>query len=626
VSAGTPGPAGPGRVTPGPVAKGSGTTTARRLSRRALLLPVGVVCILIAILPVLTGNQYYQNMVIISLVIAVGAVGLNIITGFAGYPSLAQGAFLGVGAYTAAIGSVKIGGSPFYWMVLAGIVAGFMAFLLGLLSLRTRGFSFAIITVSFLLLTRIIVQNWRGLTNGSDGITLPLPYWDRAYMNWPFHFALVALLILSLLLAWRIRRTKFGVGLIAMREDEDKAGAVGVNSPTYKLVGFVCSAVFVGMAGAVYGYYLTFVDPIGMLGLLFSVQIILAVLLGGKGTIWGPVLGAFIIEPLNEVANNQLGGGNIRLVIFGGGLVLVVLLLPQGIIPTLRKKITLYQERKHPGLTGARIELCERPMPAVRPELSPVNILEVRDLNKRFGGLQAVNGCSFGVPEGSITGLIGPNGSGKTTVFNIITGMMKADSGEVYLDGKRIDGLSPWNRAHLGLARTFQITRLFGEMTVLENLVAPLRDFSVGQLNRTAMTGAEAAKAEELLALVGMTAYRDRPCSALSYGQRKLVELAQVLALEPRVILLDEPAGGINPTLIERLGELIVELNGSGKTFLIVEHNMPFVMGLCNPIRVLARGATICEGSPEHVQQDQCVLEAYLGGDYAVEPKGEAVA
>ncbi len=592
------------------------------LPRAARVLPLVVACVLIAIFPVLTGNQYYQNMVIISLVIAVGAVGLNIITGFAGYPSLAQGAFLGVGAYTVAIASVKIGGSPFYWIVLAGVVAGFLAFLLGLMSLRTRGFAFAIITVSFLLLTRLIVQNWRGLTNGSNGLTLPLPTWERAYMNWPFHFALVLLLIFSMLLAWRIRRTKFGVGLIAMREDEDKAGAVGVNTPTYKLVGFVASAVFVGMAGGVYGYYLTFVDPIGMLGLLLSVQIILALLLGGKGTIWGPVLGAFIIEPLNEVANNQLGGGNIRLVIFGGLLVLVVLLLPQGIISTISKKVALYRERKRPGLTGARIELCERPVPQTRPEPSATTILEVRDLHKRFGGLRAVDGCSFGVPEGSITALIGPNGSGKTTVFNIITGMMKADSGEVYLDGRRIDHLSPWGRAHLGLGRTFQITRLFGEMTALENLVAPLRDFTPGQLNRAAMTGEEATRAEGLLSLVGMSAYRDRPCSALSYGQRKLVELAQVLALEPRVILLDEPAGGINPTLIERLGELIVELNASGKTFLIVEHNMPFVMGLCNPVRVLSRGTTICQGSPEFVQQDQCVLEAYLGGDFVLEPKG----
>lgn len=594
--------------------------------RKVRYLPLVVVSVVIALFPLLTDSGYYQNMVIISLVIAVSAVGLNIITGYGGYPSLAQGAFLGMGAYAAAIGSVKVGASPFYWIPLAGVLAGFFAFLLGLLSLRTRGFAFAIITVSFLTLVRLVSQNWDSLTYGTAGMTLPLPSWDRAYLNWPFHFALVVLLGVSLLVAWRIRRTKFGVGLIAMREDEDKAGAVGVNTPVYKLLGFAVSAVFTGMAGAVYGYYLTFVDPLGMFGLLLSVQIILAVFLGGKGTLFGPVLGAFIIEPLNEVANNQLGGGNIRLVLFGGILVLVVLLLPQGIISTVRKRWVLWQERKRPGLTGARIELCERPLPAVRPEPSNRYILEVRHLSKRFGGLQAVNDCSFGVPEGSITALIGPNGSGKTTVFNIVTGMMTADSGEVWFDGRRIDHLPPWSRAHLGLGRTFQITRLFGEMTVLENVVAPLRGFSLRQLNQTAISGEEAARAEELIRMVGLLAYRDRPAASLSYGQRKLIELAQVLALEPRVILLDEPAGGINPTLIERLGELIVELNSQGKTFLIVEHNMPFVMGLCNPIRVLARGTTICEGSPEYVQQDRCVLEAYLGTDFVLEPKGAGSA
>ncbi len=444
-------------------------------------------------------------------------------------------------------------------------------------------------------------------------------------MNWPFHFALVILLGLSLFMAYRIRKTKFGVGLIAMREDEDKAGSIGIDTPTYKMLGFVASAVFVGMAGAVYGYYLTFVDPLGMLGLLFSVQIILAVLLGGKGTIWGPVLGAFIIEPFNEFANNTLGGGNVRLVIFGGVLVLVVLLLPQGIIPTVAKKITTFKERKAPALTGARIELCERPRPPVRPALSSVNVLEVKDLSKRFGGLQALNKCSFGVPEGSVTALIGPNGSGKTTVFNILTGMMSADSGEVYLSGKRIDHLPPWKPGPSGPGPHLpDHPPLRGDDRHREP-GRPLREFTPAAAQPGGHERRRESEAERLLTLVGMTRYRDRPASTLSYGQRKLVELAQVLALEPRVILLDEPAGGINPTLVERLGELILELNAGGTTFLIVEHNMPFVMGLCDPVRVLARGTTICEGSPEEVQKDHCVLEAYLGGDFTLEAKGPPV-
>jgi ABC-type branched-subunit amino acid transport system ATPase component len=215
--------------------------------------------------------------------------------------------------------------------------------------------------------------------------------------------------------------------------------------------------------------------------------------------------------------------------------------------------------------------------------------------------------------------MIGPNGSGKTTIFNLIDGTMRANAGEVWLDGRRIDGLTPWARAHLGIGRTFQITRLFHEMTVLENVVAPLRDFELRQLAGRAVTGPEAARAEELLAFVGMRKYRDQRASELSFGQQKLVELAQILMLDPKLIMLDEPAGGINPTLIERIGELIRELNAQGKTFLIVEHNMPFVLGLCRPVLVLARGKTIAEGAPEEIQRDPAVMDAYLGEDFRLE-------
>jgi branched-chain amino acid transport system permease protein len=196
---------------------------------------------------------------------------------------------------------------------------------------------------------------------------------------------------------------------------------------------------------------------------------------------------------------------------------------------------------------------------------------------------------------------------------------MTPSAGEVWFEGERIDRLPPYRRAHLGLGRTFQITRLFRDMTVLENVVAPLRSFSWGQLNASAMRGDEAERAEELLTFVGMERFRDQKAAALSYGQQKLVELAQVLMLDPKLILLDEPAGGINPTLIARMGEMIRTLNRQGTTFLIVEHNMPFVLGLCDPVLVLARGACICEGAPDSVQKDPLVLDAYLGDDFVLE-------
>jgi ABC-type branched-subunit amino acid transport system ATPase component/ABC-type branched-subunit amino acid transport system permease subunit len=582
-----------------------------------------VAMLLVALYPVLSDDLYYQNMFILSMVFAIGAVGLNIITGYAGYVSLGQGAFVGLGAYTVGICVNDIGGSPWVWVPVAGVLAGALAALLGVVAMRARGHSFVILTIAFLFLLQLLATNWDELTNGTGGITLPIPTWSVDYQYWPFYYALFGLLALSLLAAWWIRRTKFGMGLIAIREDEDKAATVGVSTPTYKILAFAASAVFVGMAGGIYGYYIAFIDPIGMFNILLSVQIILSLLLGGRATLWGPVLGAFVIEWLNETSNNEFGGGNTRLLIFGGLLSLVVLFLPQGIIPTANHWIERWRGRGQAGLAGERlagIDLRERAAPpAAAPAPSAKPLLEVKGLEKRFGGVQAVDGASFSVPEGSITALIGPNGSGKTTVFNLIGGTMAPQAGEVWFDGQRIDRKPPWRRAHLGLGRTFQITRLFPEMTVLENVVAPLREFHLGLLNANAVSGREAARAEELLDFVGMRKYRDVRAAALSFGQQKLVELAQILMLDPKLIMLDEPAGGINPTLIDRIGEMIRELNAGGKTFLIVEHNMPFVLGLCAPVLVLARGQTISSGTPDEIQRDPKVLDAYLGEDFRLE-------
>jgi ABC-type branched-subunit amino acid transport system ATPase component/ABC-type branched-subunit amino acid transport system permease subunit len=584
---------------------------------------IAAAILLVAVFPVLSDDLYYQNMIILSMVFAIGAVGLNTITGYAGYVSLGQGAFVGLGAYTVGICVNDIGGSPWVWVPAAGLLAGALAALLGVVAMRARGHSFVILTIAFLFLVQLLATNWDELTNGTGGITLPIPTWSAEYQFWPFYYALMGVLAVSLVASWWIRRNKFGMGLIAIREDEDKAATVGVSTPTYKILAFASSAVFVGMAGGVYGYYISFIDPLGMFNILLSVQIILSLLLGGRATLWGPVLGAFIIEWLNETSNNEFGGGNARLLIFGGLLALVVLFLPQGIIPTVNDWIERWRARGQAGLAGERltgIDLRERaaPLPEA-PETSTKPLLEVKGLEKRFGGVRAVDGASFAVPEGSITALIGPNGSGKTTVFNLIGGTMAPQAGEVRFDGQRIDGKPPWRRAHLGLGRTFQITRLFPEMTVLENVVAPLPEFHLGLLNANAVSGREARRAEELLDFVGMRKYRDVRASALSYGQQKLVELAQILMLDPKLIMLDEPAGGINPTLIERIGEMIRELNVRGKTFLIVEHNMPFVLGLCNPVLVLARGQTIARGTPDEIQRDPRVLDAYLGEDFRLE-------
>ncbi|OYO00208.1 branched-chain amino acid ABC transporter ATP-binding protein/permease [Enemella evansiae] len=592
------------------------------LSRIPVLLGVLLGLVVVAF-PIISDNTYYQNMIILSLVFAVGASGLNLIMGYAGYTSLGQGAFIGLGGYTMGVLATRFDGvSPWLWVPLAGVSAAVVALILGLVSLRTSGPGFVIITVAFLFLVQAVAINWAALTGGTSGLTLPMPDWSADMLNWPFHYALVAILAAQLLLSWWIRRTKFGTGLIAIRSDETKAATIGVNLPVHKIAAFAASTVFVGMAGAVYGYYLTFIDPRGMFGILISVQVILSLLVGGRGTLWGPVLGAFGIEFLMEFANNSLGGGNVRLLVVGVLLVIVVMLLPAGILPSVRERIARIRSRGRAATVGARIDAPgELPTflvshtgdEAKATDTEPA--LAVSGLTKRFGGLTAVSDCSFVVPDGSITGLIGPNGSGKTTVFNLVSGTLRPDAGTIELAGDRLDASPPWGRAQAGLGRTFQITRLFRDLTVLENVVAAQREFSLARLTQAAVTGKEARAAEELLAFVGMRSFRDQPAGKLSYGQQKMVELAQVLMLDPKLILLDEPAGGINPVLIERMAELITTLNSYGKSFLIVEHNMPFVLGLCELVHVLGNGTTMASGTPDQIQADPVVIDAYLGED-----------
>jgi len=242
-----------------------------------------------------------------------------------------------------------------------------------------------------------------------------------------------------------------------------------------------------------------------------------------------------------------------------------------------------------------------------------MSLLEVQNVSKAFGGIHALNTCSVIVEQGSITGLIGPNGSGKTTLFNVITGYEKVDAGTVRLSGQTITNAKPDQVFRLGLGRTFQLTRIFPRLTVMENMhVAAQREGIKELLSRWSSTH-EQKRALELLDFVGLTQLKDMPAANLSYGQKKLLEFAFVLIAEPQVILLDEPAGGINPTLIHQLAERIRILNIRGVTFLIVEHNMEFVMGLCDTVTVMHRGATIAGGTPQEVRHNPAVLEAYLG-------------
>lgn len=242
-----------------------------------------------------------------------------------------------------------------------------------------------------------------------------------------------------------------------------------------------------------------------------------------------------------------------------------------------------------------------------------MSLLEAQGVSKAFGGIHALDTCSISVEPGTITGLIGPNGSGKTTMFNVMTGYEKVDSGQVHFQGQAITNLTPDKVFRLGVGRTFQLTRVFPRLTVLENMhVAAQRNNFKGLISRWSSTH-EQKRAMELLDFVGLTGVKDLLAGNLSFGQKKLLEFAFILIAEPRVILLDEPAGGVNPTMVNYLADRIRTLNQRGVTFLVVEHNMEFVMSLCHKVIVMHRGTKIAEGMPAEVRANAAVLEAYLG-------------
>jgi ABC-type branched-subunit amino acid transport system ATPase component/ABC-type branched-subunit amino acid transport system permease subunit len=595
----------------------------RTEGRRGTLVIIALFAALFLYPVVLPFAIYEQGVLLLAFLTALMAVSWNIVSGYAGYVSLGHSVFLGLGAYTGGLLAEKYQVNPLWFMPLGGLVAFVVATLVGMVVLRARGHAFVIITIALLLSMQVLVTNFPSITNGSNGVNVPLPFWSSDYQNMPFYYLFLVLLLATVAFAAWIRRTKFGTGLLAIREDEDKAAAIGVNTTRYKVLAYAVSAVPIGVAGVVYAYFLSFLNPVGAFALLTSVTIVLSALAGGRGTLWGPVLGGFVVSIVSEVANVYGGGSQSRLLVLGLALVLVVLFLPQGILPAVAARIARRQAAKktveytdQTGVATKRTPIVVTPRSAPQAERTPAPLLEIRGAAKSFGGLRAVDGVDLTVEAGSITALIGPNGSGKTTLFNLVTGAMPVGAGEIWFDGTRIDRLPAWDRAHLGLGRTFQTTRLFKSMTVLENVVAPLPTASWGLMAKDAVSGHEAERARELLDFVGLGRFGDQQAGALSYGQQKLVELAQVLMLEPKMILLDEPAGGINPTLINRMVEIIRDLNRQGIAFLVVEHNIPLVLDLCDPVAVLSRGKIIAQGPPSIVRADPAVLEAYLGPEW----------
>ncbi len=312
-----------------------------RLNIPNLLLVVAVL-FLIAF-PRLFTVQYYQHLAFLTLLYAATAVSWNIIGGYTGYISLGHSAFFGLGAYVVALTAQHFGWNPFASAPVAGFVAAFVGIIIGWITLRTRGRTFVVVTIALVFITQVIAINWRSFTGGMTGLQLPLPPYSVETIKIPFYYAALILLCFSVWLSWRIKNSKFGLGLIAIREDEDKAESVGVSTTLYKVLAFSISVYLVAVAGGIYAYYQTFIDPVIAFNLFTGVQMIQMTILGGKGTIWGPVLGAFIMQPVGDFVLFQFGSDQIHIAVFGIFLLLLIVFLPQGILPTVSEWI---QRRK----------------------------------------------------------------------------------------------------------------------------------------------------------------------------------------------------------------------------------------------------------------------------------------
>ena len=598
--------------------------------RRAV---IAVAVVALAVFPLVSNDLYYQAMLILTFLLAIGATGWNIMGGYAGYISLGNSVFVGLGAYTTGILAAKQNISPFLGCLVGGLVCALAAAVLSLVTRRSRGMYFTIVTFAALQLLAIVATIWSGLTGGSQGLALPLPAWSLSYEDWPFYYSLLGLLVLSVAVSAGVRRSKLGLGLFAIQDDEGKAAGLGVAVSVYKLIAFVLGGTFFGVAGGIYAYYVTFLNVSAVFDIVTSMLIVLSALLGGRGTLWGPVLGAFIIEPLANLTSTSLGGadaGAIRLLLFGGLLGGVVLFLPRGVLPTWhawRRK-----DHDHPERTVVPPAADASPgAPAAEGTSRGTRsrdgaVLTVRGLAKAFGGVRAVDGVDLDVAPASVTGLMGPNGSGKTTLFNLIDGTVRASGGRIALAGRRVERSGRPARSHGGLARTYQLPRLFPSLTVLENVVLAERRLALSRLFLPRVTAAERPRALAVLADLGLSGCADASPAMLSYGQRKLIELAQVLWLDPALVLLDEPAAGISPALSERLAGIIRRLRADGTGVLLVEHDVAFLASLCDLVYVMADGRIIARGTVQEVSADPAVVDAYLGDQVALVTADQAAA
>ena len=579
----------------------------------------GILLVLLGLMTIIIRHPFYANILVLILFYAAASSAWNLVGGYAGQLSLGHAAFFGIGAYCSTLLYLNFGISPWLGLLVGGFAAVLFAVGISYPCFRLRGPFFALATIAFAEVMRILSLYFEKVTKGGVGLVIGF---KPGIANFLFHdkaaYAFIAYVFLLFMVAisFLIERSRAGYYLAALRDDEDAAEATGVDTARYKLLVMMISAFFTAVAGTFYAQYTSFIDPDIVFSIHFSIHLAMVSIIGGMGTIIGPILGSFMLTPLDAFLRGWLGGfsAGLSFAVYGLVLILVVIYLPDGIIKWLRQtlfplieklpRVRLPEEISVP--VSESISLIASPHQ--RKEALP--FFSVRNLSKSFGGIGAVKDVSFEVHQGEILGLIGPNGAGKTTLFNLISGFLRPDSGSVLFQGRDITHHRPPHRVVLaGISRTFQIVRPFSKMSVIENVM-------IGSFKSSKNVVEVEQKAEQTLAMVGLSRYRNYLASNLSVGYRKRLELGRAVATDSKLLLLDEVMGGLNPQEVGEMIHLLKSIARQGVTLLIIEHVMKAIMMLSHRIVVLQNGEFIAEGNPEEIGSNPKVIEAYLGEEY----------
>jgi branched-chain amino acid transport system permease protein len=572
-------------------------------------------------------SPYFSRILALIGLAVVVACGLNLLTGVAGQLSLGHAGFYAVGAYTTALLTVRHGWPMLPTVPVAAVLCAALGAVMAASALRVRGPYLAMVTIAFGLIVHDVAVEFPEWTGGPAGVSpVPAPAVGAELTLTQVNAVILVLVALAVYTTSSLIRSRFGRALRAVHGNDLAAASAGIPVVRMKRLAFVLSAVYAGVAGAFFAPVNSFVNP-DPFTLELSILFLVMVIIGGTGTVWGPVLGAVALTLLDRSLS---GIADYRLIVYGGVLLLALYVVPDGVAGTVRRLVRRLRRRAGPLPAAAPVEL--------RPTWDAVAagepLLRVESVSRHFAGLRALDDVSFDVHPGSVHAIVGPNGAGKTTVLNLVSGVDVPTSGRVVLAGEPLSGRSVHAVAADGVSRTFQNLALFADLTALDNVLIGLHLRTRVRLAQALVRSRAVYREEDelraeamgLLEFVGLADAALSRAGDLPQGHQRMLEVARALASRPRLLLLDEPAAGLNGTEVDELGRLITRVRDAGVTVLLIEHHMDLVLTVCDRVTVLDYGRVISEGSPAEVQRDKAVVEAYLGPSDVITLDGKEAA